>query len=248
MKDLIGKTVLVTGAASGIGAAHAKVFATAGVNVVITDVSDINGEQLAASLREQGCHAVFFHLDVSDMKQWVAAVNFAKDKFGGVDFLVNNAGIYTPASVLDETVEGWQRMIDINQSGVLYGIKAVLPGMIERQAGAIVNISSLFGIIGGAGSLSYCATKGAVRMMTKSAALDVVKDNIRINSIHPGQIDTPIVANLTPEMDRAIKARIPMGRLGRPEEIANVSLFLCSDMSSYITGEEISVDGGWNAN
>jgi NAD(P)-dependent dehydrogenase (short-subunit alcohol dehydrogenase family) len=239
MKDLIGKTVLVTGAASGIGAAHAKVFATAGVNVVITDVSDINGEQLAASLREQGCHAVFFHLDVSDMKQWVAAVNFAKDKFGGVDFL---------ASVLDETVEGWQRMIDINQSGVLYGIKAVLPGMIERQAGAIVNISSLFGIIGGAGSLSYCATKGAVRMMTKSAALDVVKDNIRINSIHPGQIDTPIVANLTPEMDRAIKARIPMGRLGRPEEIANVSLFLCSDMSSYITGEEISVDGGWNAN
>jgi NAD(P)-dependent dehydrogenase (short-subunit alcohol dehydrogenase family) len=138
-------------------------------------------------------------------------------------------------------------MIEVNQTGVLYGMKAALPAMLAAGGGAIVNISSLYGIIGSPGSVSYHATKGAVKLMTKAAALEHVQDNIRVNSIHPGQIDTPIIANLTPEADAAIKARIPMGRLGRPEEVAEVSLFLCSDMASYVTGAELRVDGGWCA-
>lgn len=247
LEDLKGKTVLVSGAASGIGAGHARVFARAGIKVVVADVNDEGGAEVVASLRAEGGDATFVHLDVTDMAQWVAAMAFADKQFGGVDFLINNAGIYSPGSVLEESEEGWQRMIAVNQTSVLYGMKAVLPGMLEKGAGAIVNISSLYGIIGSPGSLSYHATKGAVRLMTKAAAMEHVKDNIRINSIHPGQIDTPILANLTPEADVAIKARIPMGRLGSPEEVAKASLFLCSDMASYITGDELRVDGGWCA-
>lgn len=247
LENLRSKTVIVSGAASGIGAGHARVFASAGVKVLVADVNDDDGEAVAASVRAQGGDAIFVHLDVTDMAQWVAAVELARQQFGGVDFLINNAGIYSPGSVLEESEEGWQRMIAVNQTGVLYGMKAVLPGMTAKGGGAIVNISSLYGIIGSPGSLSYHATKGAVRLMTKAAALEHVQDNIRINSIHPGQIDTPILANLTPEADVAIKARIPMGRLGTPEEIAKASLFLCSDMASYITGEELRVDGGWCA-
>ena len=247
LEDVKGKTALVTGAASGIGAAHARVFAQAGINVVAADINDGDGEAVVASVCEQGGKAAFVHLDVTDTAQWAAALDFVGQQFGGVDFLINNAGMYAPGSVLEESEAGWQRMIAVNQSSVLYGMKAVLPGMLDKGAGAIVNISSLYGVIGSPGSVSYHATKAAVRLMTKAAAMEHLRDNIRVNSIHPGQIDTPIVANLTPEADAAIKARIPMGRLGTPEEIAKASLFLCSDMASYITGEELCVDGGWCA-
>jgi 2,5-dichloro-2,5-cyclohexadiene-1,4-diol dehydrogenase 2 len=247
LEDVAGKVVLVTGAASGIGAGHARVFGAAGVKVVCADIQVDQGRSVAESVRDAGGEADFTELDVSNMENWQAAVADTLSRHGRLDFLINNAGIYQPAGVVEETPEAWQRMIAINQTGVMYGMKAVIPAMLDTGGGAIVNISSLYGIIGSAGSFSYHATKGAVRLMTKAAALEHVNDNIRINSIHPGQIDTPILANLTPELDAAIKARIPMGRLGTPEEVARASLFLCSDMASYITGEEMRVDGGWCA-
>lgn len=247
LRGVEGKVVLVSGAASGIGAAHASVFASAGVKVVAGDVQVEKGKSVVAKVNTAGGEAIFCELDVTSLAAWESAVAQARETYGRLDFLVNNAGIYMPGSVLEESAESWQRMIDVNQTGVLYGMKAALPALLDAGGGAIVNISSLYGIIGSPGSISYHATKGAVKMMTKGAALEHVKDNIRVNSIHPGQIDTPIIANLTPEADAAIKASIPMGRLGRPEEIAEVSLFLCSDMASYITGAEMRVDGGWCA-
>ncbi len=247
LEDVAGKVVLVTGAASGIGAGHARVFGGAGVKVVCADIQADQGESVAAGVREAGGDAMFTQLDVSVLDNWQAAVAATLSHYGRLDFLINNAGIYKPAGVVEETEEAWQQMVAINQTGVMYGMKSVIPTMLEAGGGAIVNISSLYGIIGSAGSFSYHATKGAVRLMTKAAALEHVNDNIRVNSIHPGQIDTPILANLTPELDAAIKARIPMGRLGAPEEVARASLFLCSDMASYITGEELRVDGGWCA-
>lgn len=247
LEDVQGKVVLISGAASGIGAGHARVFGAAGVFVVGADIQEEQGEAVMQGVRDAGGKASFVRLDVRDLEAWEAAVAHAKQSFGRIDYLINNAGIYRPGTVLEETPEGWREMIDINQTGVLYGMKAVLPSLVAAGGGAIVNISSLYGIIGSAGSVSYHASKAAVRLMTKAAALEHVSDNIRINSIHPGQIDTPILANLTPELDAAIKARIPMGRLGAPEEVARASLFLCSDMASYITGEELQVDGGWCA-
>jgi 2,5-dichloro-2,5-cyclohexadiene-1,4-diol dehydrogenase 2 len=247
VRGVDGKVMLVSGAASGIGAAHARVFAEAGVRVIAADVQVEKGKEVVAGINAAGGQASFIELDVTSLAAWEAAVAHAVQTCGQLDFLINNAGIYLPGTVLEEEPESWQRMIDVNQTGVLYGMKAALPALLEAGGGAIVNISSLYGIIGSPGSISYHATKGAVKLMTKGAALEHVKDNIRINSIHPGQIDTPIIANLTPEADAAIKASIPMGRLGRPEEIADVSLFLCSDMASYITGAELRVDGGWCA-
>lgn len=247
VRGVDGKVVLVSGAASGIGAAHARVFAEAGVRVIAADVQVEKGKEVVAGINAAGGQASFIELDVTSLAAWEAAVAHAVQTYGQLDFLINNAGIYLPGTVLEEEPESWQRMIDVNQTGVLYGMKAALPALLKAGGGAIVNISSLYGIIGSPGSISYHATKGAVKLMTKGAALEHVQDNIRINSIHPGQIDTPIIANLTPEADAAIKASIPMGRLGRPEEIADVSLFLCSDMASYITGAELRVDGGWCA-
>ncbi len=247
LEDVAGKVVLVTGAASGIGAGHARVFGAAGVKVVCADIQADQGASVAAGVRDAGGEAHFTVLDVSKLDNWQAAVEGTLSHYGRLDFLINNAGIYQPAGLAEESEEAWQRMVAINQTGVMYGMKSVIPCMLKTGRGAIVNISSLYGIIGSAGSFSYHATKGAVRLMTKAAALEHVNDNIRVNSIHPGQIDTPILANLTPELDAAIKARIPMGRLGAPEEVARASLFLCSDMASYITGEELRVDGGWCA-
>jgi NAD(P)-dependent dehydrogenase (short-subunit alcohol dehydrogenase family) len=247
LRGIEGKVALISGAASGIGAAHASVFASAGVKVVAGDVQVDKGRQVVEEIVAAGGQASFQTLDVTSLESWQAAVEQARAIYGGLDFLINNAGIYHPGSVLEESPESWQRMIEVNQTGVLYGMKAALPAMLAAGGGAIVNISSLYGIIGSPGSVSYHATKGAVKLMTKAAALEHVQDNIRVNSIHPGQIDTPIIANLTPEADAAIKARIPMGRLGRPEEVAEVSLFLCSDMASYVTGAELRVDGGWCA-
>ncbi len=247
LRGLEGKVVLVSGAASGIGAGHARVFAAAGVKVAATDIQAEPCQEVVEGIIADGGQAISAELDVTRLPAWEAAVAHTLEAFGRLDFLINNAGIYLPGSVMEESPESWQRMIDINQTGVLYGMKAALPAMKAAGGGSIVNISSLYGIIGSAGSVSYHATKGAVRLMSKAAALEHVQDNIRVNSIHPGQIDTPILANLTPELDAAIKARIPMGRLGQPEEVAEVSLFLCSDMASYITGEEVRVDGGWCA-
>ena len=244
---LDGKVALVSGGASGIGAAHARVFAAEGAKLVAGDLQEDKGRAVVEAVNANGGEAVFVHLDVARQADWERAVGEAVSRFGKLTTLINNAGIYWPRGNEEETLEGWNTMISVNQTGVWLGMKAAVPAMREAGGGAIVNISSLYGLIGSPGSITYHATKGAVRLMTKSAALEYVKAGIRVNSIHPGQIDTPILSGLTPEQNEQIKAATPMGRLGRPEEIAYGSLYLCSDEAAYTTGAELVIDGGWFA-
>ncbi|MCE2485631.1 MAG: glucose 1-dehydrogenase [Desulfurellaceae bacterium] len=244
---LDGKVALVSGGASGIGAAHARIFAAEGAKLVAGDLQEDKGRAVVEAVNANGGEAVFVNLDVTRQADWERAVGEAVSRFGKLTTLINNAGIYWPRGTEEETLEGWNTMISVNQTGVWLGMKAAVPAMREAGGGAIVNISSLYGLIGSPGSITYHATKGAVRLMTKSAALEYVKAGIRVNSIHPGQIDTPILSGLTPEQNEQIKAATPMGRLGRPEEIAYGSLYLCSDEAAYTTGTELVIDGGWFA-
>ncbi len=244
---LDGKVALISGGASGIGAAHAQVFAAEGAQIVIGDIQAAKGREVAAGVNNNGGEAVFVHLDVSNENDWQQAVHEAVSQFGKLTTLINNAGVYWPSGVEEETRDKWQKMIEINQTGVWLGMKTAAPALRASGNAAIVNISSLYGLIGSPGSIAYHASKGAVRLMTKAAALEYVRQGIRVNSIHPGQIDTPILAGLTPEQDAQIKEATPMGRLGRPEEIAYGSLYLCSDEASYTTGTELVIDGGWFA-
>ncbi len=246
MGRLDGKVALVSGGASGIGAAHVRLFAREGARVVSGDIQEDLGARVAAEANEAGGEVIFVRLDVTSGESWAAAVAAAVSRFGTLTTLVNNAGIYHPGGVTDETEEGWQRMIAINQTGVWYGMRAAMPELAKSGNGAVVNISSLYGMVGSPGSLSYHATKAAVRLMSKSAALEFVTQGVRVNTILPGQIRTPILGDLTPEMDAAIKAAIPMGRMGDPEDIAYGSVYLCSDEAKYVTGAELVIDAGWS--
>ena len=223
---LNGKVALISGGASGIGAAHVYSFATEGAKVVAGDIQEEKGRAVVEEVRRAGGEAVFVRLEVTREEDWARAVAEAENRYAKLTALVNNAGIYWPQGVEAETLEGWNRMIAVNQTGVWLGMKAAIPAMRKAGGGAIVNISSLYGIIGSPGSIAYHATKGAVRLMAKAAALEYVKQGIRVNSIHPGQIDTPILAGLTPEQNEQIKIATPIGRIGRPEEIALGSVYL----------------------
>ena len=180
-------------------------------------------------------------------ESWKAAVARAVSEFGGLTTLVNNAGIFHPGGVVTETREGWDRMIAVNQTGVFLGMRTAAPELLKSGNAAIVNISSLYGLIGSPDALSYHASKAAVRVMSKGAALEFAKQGIRVNTIFPGQIRTPILGDITPEQDAAIKASIPMGNVGEPEDIAYGSLYLASDEAKYVTGAELWIDGGWYA-
>jgi 2,5-dichloro-2,5-cyclohexadiene-1,4-diol dehydrogenase 2 len=244
---LASKVALVSGGASGIGAAHVRVFAAEGAKVVAGDIQEEQGKSVVEEVRKAGGEAVFVRLDVTKEADWLNAVKEAVSRFGKLTTLINNAGIYWPQGVEAETMDGWNKMTAVNQTGVWLGMKTAIPAMRNAGGGAIVNISSLYGLIGSPGSIAYHATKGAVRLMSKAAALEYAKQGIRVNSIHPGQIDTPILAGLTPEQNEQIKAATPMGRMGRPEEIAYGSLYLCSDEAAFVTGAELVIDGGWFA-
>jgi NAD(P)-dependent dehydrogenase (short-subunit alcohol dehydrogenase family) len=248
--DLSGKVAIVTGAARGIGEACARRFAADGASVLLSDVIQDEGEAAAASIRASGGSATFAQHDVSDEERWIQVVALARQEFGRLDVLVNNAGIGTFEDVEQETLEGWDRLISINQTGVWLGMKHAAPAMKESGGGSIVNLSSIFGAVGGfGGSIAYHASKGAVRLMTKSAAIRWAKEGIRVNSVHPGFIDTPMLdlAKEDAQTLDAIVSMTPMGRLGRPEEIAGVVAFLASDDATYMTGSEVYVDGGWTA-
>ena len=244
---LTGKVALVSGGASGIGAAHARIFAAEGAKVVVGDIQDEMGKGVADGVNKSGGEATFVRLDVSKEEDWANAVKTAVARFGKLTTLINNAGIYWPQGIEAETLEKWNKMIAVNQTGVWLGMKAAIPEMRKAGGGAIVNISSLYGIIGSPSSISYHASKGAVRIMSKAAALEYARQGIRVNSIHPGQIETPILAGLTPEQNEQIKAATPVGRMGKPEEIAYGSLYLCSDEAAFTTGIELIIDGGWSA-
>ena len=248
-RDLFGKVAIVTGGAQGIGAATAEAMAAAGAAVVVTDILDEEGESSASHLRDSGYTARYEHLDVSEEANWAHVVEKTVAELGGLHVLVNNAGIGTMSDVETETREGWDRLIAINQTGVWLGMKTAAPRMRASGGGSIVNVSSIFGAVGGfGGSIAYHASKGAVRLMTKNAAIRYAKEGIRVNSVHPGFIDTPMIEQVknTP-VEQAILANTPMGRLGTPAEIGAVIAFLASDAASYMTGSEVYVDGGWTA-
>lgn len=246
---LAGRVALVTGGARGIGAATCRELASLGAEVVVTDVLDDEGTALTDALRKSGHKASYQHLDVADENAWSDGVAELIARSGRLDILVNNAGIGTFEDVEAESLDGYRRVIGINQIGVWLGMRAVIPQMRAQGGGSIINVSSIFGAVGGfGGSVAYHASKGAVRLMTKNAAIRYAKEGIRVNSIHPGFIDTPMVevAKGT-EMEKAILANTPMGRWGRSEEIATVIGFLAGDGASYMTGSEVYADGGWTA-
>ena len=203
--------------------------------------------KVVEAIRSAGGDALFTRLDVTSLASWQAAVALAVESFGKLTTLVNNAGIFHPGGVETETEDGWAKMVAVNQTGVFYGMKAAAPELVKSGRAAIVNISSLYGLIGSPDAISYHASKAAVRVMSKGAALEFAKKGIRVNTIFPGQIRTPILGDITPEQDAAIKASIPMGEVGEPIDIAYGSLFLASDEAKYVSGAELWIDGAWYA-
>jgi NAD(P)-dependent dehydrogenase (short-subunit alcohol dehydrogenase family) len=248
-QTLRGKVAIVTGAARGIGKATVRALAEAGATVVATDILDDEGEALARELSSNEGSVRYAHLDVTSEDEWQALVDRTAGDLERLDVLVNNAGIGTMADVEQETAEGWERTIAVNQESVWLGMRAVVPKMRAAGGGSIINVSSIFGAVGGfGGSVAYHASKGAVRLMTKNAAIRYATEGIRVNSVHPGFIDTPLVADLKgTDVERMIIDSTPMGRWGRPEEVGAVIAFLASDAASYMTGSEVYVDGGWTA-
>ncbi len=244
MGRLDGKVAIVTGGARGQGAAEVRLFAAEGAKVVLSDVLVDDGRALAEEL---GDAVTFLRHDVSREEDWEAAVNTAVERFGGLDVLVNNAGILHNATIAKHTLADYERLVQVNQVGVFLGIRAAIAPMKARGGGSIVNISSGAGLRATKYSFAYAATKYAVTGMTACAALELARDKIRVNSIHPGVIDTPMVASDDPTATDRIVRATPMRRVGEPEEIARVALFLASDESSYMTGAHVPVDGGVTA-
>jgi len=256
MGDLEGRVALVTGGARGLGAAAAKALAAEGAKVVVSDIRD--GAETAASVG-----GAFVKHDVTSEVEWIAAVAFAKDRFGGLDILVNNAGVFWMKPIALETLESFRRMQQINVEGVFLGLKHCIPAIAERGdrwdgGGSIVNLSSVSGLVGAPMTLAYNASKGAVRLMTKAAALECARGGmkVRVNSVHPGIIDTPMMTEAAEVIAGAsgvndarerFASYHPMGRMGRDIDVANAVVFLASDRAAFTTGSELVVDGGMTA-
>jgi len=241
--DLEGKVALISGAARGMGAEEARLFVSQGAKVVLGDVLDDEGEKTAAELGES---AIYQHLDVTNESDWQAGVAKAESAFGKLDVLVNNAGILRFGPLESTSLEEYELVIRINQMGPFLGMKTAAPAMRRAGGGSIVNISSLAGMTGVAGAVAYTSSKFAVRGMTKVAALELGSAGIRVNSVHPGGVETPMTRPLGDDASN-VEVReytTPIARIGRPDEIAQMVLFLASDKSSYCTGSEFVVDGG----
>ena len=240
---LDGKIALITGGARGQGAAEALLFASEGARVVITDVLDSDGEAVAASNESVS----YLHHDVTNEAEWESVVAEVIEDHGKIDAFINNAGIYRSAPIAQTTLEEYRLVIEINQVGVFLGLKHVGPVMVAAGSGSIVNISSIAGMRGGGGSLSYTASKWAVRGMTKVAMSEFAPSGVRVNSIHPGLIDTPMLQELPAveggQLDQIVR-RIPYGRVAEAVEVAKLALFLVSDDSEYCNGTEFIIDGG----
>lgn len=256
MGDLDGRVALLTGGARGLGAASAKALAAEGAKVVVSDLSD--GAETAAAVG-----GAYVKHDVTSEADWIAAIAFAKEKFGGLDILVNNAGIFWMKPMAMETLEAFRKMQQVNVEGVFLGLKYAIPAIAERASkwdggGAIVNMSSVSGLIGAPMTLAYSASKGAVRLMTKTAAIECARAGmkVRINSVHPGIIDTPMMSEAVAaavgasganDMLERLASAHPIGCMGRDIDIANAVAFLASDKAAFMTGSELVVDGGMTA-
>jgi NAD(P)-dependent dehydrogenase (short-subunit alcohol dehydrogenase family) len=256
-----GKVALVTGGASGIGAAVAELLAREGASVAVTDIDELMGPELVASIRKAGREAMFLQQDVTSEARWVEVVAEVEERYGRLDVLVSNAGIgISVPSITDMSLEDWRRQTAINLDGVFLSVKHCLPVMRKTGGGSIIMMSSLAGLRGAPGLSGYCATKGGVRLFAKAIAMECASagDGIRVNSVHPGIIDTPIWGKIPTEatgrgqnapIDPEERARMatPLGRAGHASEIAGGVLYLASDASRYVTGTELVIDGGMNA-
>ena len=251
MERLKGKVALVTGGASGIGAETSRVFAREGAKVAITDVNDSGGRAVAAEI---GNAAFYTHLDTRSEDEWRSVVKQTVGTYGRLDILVNAAGVPGSRSngtgspkIDEEDLENWNRVMDVNSTGIFLGMKSVIPEMRKTGGGSIINISSIYGLVGSVTSAAYHASKGSVRLATKAAALQYAAENIRANSVHPGMVTTGMTRdrNEDPVLSIPRLAKTPMGRFGHPIDIANGCLFLASDESGWMTGAELVIDGGY---
>ncbi len=241
---LAGKVALITGAASGMGAAHARAMASEGAKVAIADIATEAGEQLVAELGEA---ASYHDHDVTDPAAWQTLVNDVERTHGPIDVLVNNAGIQVRSVGIEADDDEWAKVTGVNQRGVFLGMRAVIPGMARRQSGSVVNVASTAALVGMPGSIPYQASKAAVLGLTRGAAVSYGPNNVRVNAICPGLVVTGMTASASADAVEAMKAQIPLRRDGRAEEVSAAVVFLASDESSYITGAVLPIDGGFIA-
>ncbi|MDQ4489519.1 glucose 1-dehydrogenase [Sinomonas sp. ASV486] len=248
-KRVEGKIAVVTGGAAGMGRAHARLLASEGARVVVTDVDAAGGRETVALIQGEGGTATFVEHDVSKAKDWESVVGHATEEYGRIDVLVNNAGILAFTALQDTEEEVWDRIFAVNAKGTYLGCKAVLPAMQRSTAPSIINISSMYGIIGAPNAAAYEASKGAVRTLTKAAAVDFKEFGIRVNSVHPGVIATAMTNDILADAEgtKALLGTTILDRPGQPEEVSAVVLFLASDESSFMNGSEVVVDGGYIA-
>ncbi len=244
---LSGKVALISGAARGMGESEARLFAREGARVVLGDILADQGRAAVENIAQQGGTATFVPLDVTHEQDWQRAVETAEQTYGRLDILVNNAGVVRMAPLDETSLEAWNEVIGVNQTGVFLGMKHAVPALRRAGGGSIVNISSIAGLIGLPNIPAYQASKGAVRLLTKNAAVQYATDKIRVNSVHPGRIETPMTAPLAPERREMLLRLTPLGRDGTAEEVAYGVLYLASDESSYVTGAELVIDGGYTA-
>jgi 3alpha(or 20beta)-hydroxysteroid dehydrogenase len=250
MGRLDGKVALISGGGRGQGATEARLFVNEGAKVVFGDILDEDGRKVEAEIRASGGEATYVHLDVTSESDWRSAVETVLSRYGKLNVLVNNAGIIIRKSIEETNAEEWDRTMAINVKGVFLGTKHAIPAMRRAGGGSIINISSVAGLVGSTyGSPSYIASKGAVRLFTKATAVQQAKDNIRCNSIHPGPIETPMIQETLEDRDflQERLRRIPLGRIGKVEDVAYGVLYLASDESAYVTGSELVIDGGSTA-
>lgn len=249
MCRLKDKVALITGAGGGQGKEEALLFAKEGAKVVVTDVQEDKVKEVVAEINENGGSAVGYFHDVTSEDDWRKVVKNAINKFGKIDILVNNAGISINVKLHEITMDQWNKVMSINLTGSFLGMKHVIPNMMENERGSIINISSISGLTGGGGANPYTASKGAIRMLTKAAAVDYAKSNIRVNSVHPGVIITPMTEEMFKDekMSNWAHSVTPLPDLGKPEDVAYGVLYLASDESKFVTGIELPIEGGYTA-
>jgi cyclopentanol dehydrogenase len=244
------KVALISGGARGMGASEARLFVREGARVVIGDILDAEGRAVEAEIKAQGHDALYVHLDVTDEGDWDRAVALTVQRYGKLDILVNNAGVGGGSRIEDTTVKDWDHVMDVNAKGVFLGTRAAIPAMRRAGGGSIINISSQLGLVGtDISSPQYQASKGAVRLLTKTTAMQYAREGIRANSVHPGPIVTAMTERRRqdPAHYKLMLSRIPLGRFGEPDEVAYGVLYLASDESTFVTGSELVIDGGWTA-
>ena len=246
---LANKIAIITGGTGNLGSAQVQTFASEGASVVIADIDSVKGKQIERDTQKKFGNAIFTYLDVTNESSWIELVNKTVKIFGLPTILVQNAGIYRSGTILETDGAKWDSIMSVNAKGVFLGTKIVLPKMISAGGGSIVNISSTAGIIGSKISTAYNPSKAAVRVFTKSTALQHAKDNVRANSIHPGPVESDMLTEVYPEINlkRQRGLEIPLGRFARPIDVCNAALYLASNESSYMTGSELVIDGGLTA-